>query len=64
MTATLDRLSDDVMIRDPDRFETLLAGRRGVGGVYDGWRRLAAALAGRRFEPGHRNDDGAETRTR
>ncbi|CAO4174688.1 lysophospholipid acyltransferase family protein [Methylorubrum aminovorans] len=64
LTATLDRLSDDVVTRDPDRFETLLAGRRGVGGVYDGWRRLAAALAGRRFEPGHRNDDGAETRTR
>ncbi|HEV2543730.1 MAG TPA: lysophospholipid acyltransferase family protein [Methylobacterium sp.] len=64
LTAALDRLSDDVMTRDPARFETLLAGRRGVGGVYDGWRRLAAALAGRRFEPGHRNGDRAETRTR
>ena len=64
LTATLDRLSADVIAREPERFETLLAGRRGVGGVYDGWRRLAAALTGRRFEPGHRNGDGAETRTR
>ena len=64
LTAALDRLSDDVMTRDPARFATLLAGRRGVGGVYDGWRRLAAALTGRRFEPGHRNGDGAETRIR
>ncbi len=62
LTATLDRLSGDVIARDPARFETLLSGRRGVGGVYDGWRRLAAALTGRRFEPGHR--DGEERRTR
>ncbi|ARO57050.1 protein of unknown function [Methylorubrum extorquens] len=64
LTATLDRLSADVIARDPARFETLLAGRRGVGGVYDGWRRLAAVLTGRRFEPGHRDGDSEETRTR
>lgn len=65
LTATLDRLSADVIARDAARFETLLAGRRGVGGIYDGWRRLAAALTGRRFEPGHRDDGpGQETRTR
>ncbi|MEH3119852.1 MAG: lysophospholipid acyltransferase family protein [Methylorubrum populi] len=65
LTATLDRLSGDVIARDPARFETLLAGRRGIGGIYDGWRRLAAALTGRRFEPGHRaGDAGQETRTR
>ena len=64
LTATLDRLSNDVISREPARFETLVAGRRGVGGVYDGWRRLAAALTGRRFEPGHRDGDGQEMRTR
>ncbi|MGE7156530.1 lysophospholipid acyltransferase family protein [Methylorubrum rhodesianum] len=64
LTATLDRLSADVIAREPERFETLLAGRRGVGGVYDGWRRLAAALTGRRFEPGHRSGDAEETRSR
>ncbi|WP_096486301.1 lysophospholipid acyltransferase family protein [Methylorubrum populi] len=64
LTATLDRLSADVIAREPERFETLLAGRRGVGGVYDGWRRLAAALTGRRFEPGHRSGDAEEMRSR
>jgi 1-acyl-sn-glycerol-3-phosphate acyltransferase len=54
LTATLDRLSGDVQSRDPGRFGLLLDGRRGVGGIYDGWRRLAARLHGRRFEPGHR----------
>ncbi len=63
LTDTLDRLSADVIARDAGRFETLLAGRRGVGGIYDGWRRLAAALTGRRFEPGHRGGTGEETRT-
>ncbi len=62
LTATLDRLSADVIARDPAAFESLLSGRRGVGGVYDGWRRLAAALTGRRFEPGHRDrPPGQET---
>lgn len=62
LTATLDRLSGDVIARAPERFETLLAGRRGIGGVYDGWRRFAAALAGRRFEPGHRDDRAEQER--
>ena len=57
LACTLDRLAGDVIARDPGRFETLVSGRRGVGGIYDGWRRLGAALAGRRFEAGHRRDD-------
>ncbi|WP_232629810.1 lysophospholipid acyltransferase family protein [Methylobacterium sp. Leaf118] len=64
LTGTLDRLAADVIARDPARFETLVSGRRGVGGIYDGWRRLGAALTGRRFEAGHRRDDiegGRET---
>lgn len=54
LTDTLDRLSADVIARDPERFETLVSGRRGVGGVYDGWRRITALVTGRRFESGHR----------
>ncbi len=54
LTDTLDRLSADVIARDPSRFETLVSGKRGVGGIYDGWRRLGAMLTGRRFESGHR----------
>lgn len=53
LTATLDRLGGDVIARDPGRFRTLIEGRAGVGGVYDGWRRLAALLRGRRFDAAH-----------
>lgn len=54
LTGLLDRLSADVVAREPTRFHDLVAGAQGVGGVYDGWRRLMAALRGRRFEAGHR----------
>ena len=53
LTATLDRLSGDVRARDPSRFRTLLQGCPGIGGVYDGWRRLAASWRGRPFNPAH-----------
>lgn len=54
LTATLDALSADVIAREPSRFTALVAGTKGVGGIYDGWRRLRAALAGRPFDPAHR----------
>ncbi len=54
LTQTLDRLSGDVIAREPDRFLPLATGRAGVGGVYDAWRRLAALATGRRFDPAHR----------
>jgi 1-acyl-sn-glycerol-3-phosphate acyltransferase len=53
LTGTLDRLSADVQSRDPSRFRSVLDGRAGIGGVYDGWRRLIAAMRGRRFDPSH-----------
>lgn len=53
LTAVLDRLSADVRSREPERFESLLEGRSGVGGVYDVWRRLKAALRGEAFDPAH-----------
>jgi hypothetical protein len=53
LTATLDHLSGDVQSRDPARFRAVLEGRAGVGGVYDAWRRMAAILRGRGFDPSH-----------
>ena len=53
LAAPLDRLSADVQSRDPARFRTMLEGRSGVGGIYDGWRRTVAALRGKAFDPSH-----------
>lgn len=53
LAAVLDRLGEDVKSRDPARFRILLEGRAGVGGLYDGWRRLTSALRGRIFDPSH-----------
>jgi 1-acyl-sn-glycerol-3-phosphate acyltransferase len=54
LTGTLDRLGADVQSREPERFRTVLAGRPGIGGVYDGWRRIVAALRGKEFNPAHK----------
>jgi 1-acyl-sn-glycerol-3-phosphate acyltransferase len=53
LTETLDELNTETMSRDPARFTTLLAGRTGVGGSYDLWRRVTAWARGRRFDPSH-----------
>lgn len=60
LTATLDRLGADVISREPGRFRAVVAGRKGVGGVYDLWRRAAARLRGRRFEAAHSVADGRD----
>jgi hypothetical protein len=56
---TQDALACDAMSHDPARFETVLTGSAGVGGVYDAWRRVRAAARGERFvaEHGHRRKD-------
>ncbi|SHI53655.1 1-acyl-sn-glycerol-3-phosphate acyltransferase [Roseomonas rosea] len=53
LTETMDRLAEEAITRDPARFTTLAAGREGMGGIYDLWRRLSAWARGRRFEPRH-----------
>jgi 1-acyl-sn-glycerol-3-phosphate acyltransferase len=53
LAATCDRLAEDAIARDPDRFATLVQGREGMGGVYQMWRRIRAALRGERFDPRH-----------
>jgi|SRR6185312_6638659 len=51
LQAALDALAADSLSRDPGRFDVLLGGTAGVGGVYDAWRRLKARLRGERFQP-------------
>jgi 1-acyl-sn-glycerol-3-phosphate acyltransferase len=58
LEAAMDRLAADAIARDPARFETLLRGREGMGGIWQHWRRLGALLRGRRFDPRH--DPGVE----
>jgi 1-acyl-sn-glycerol-3-phosphate acyltransferase len=48
-----DALAADAIGRDEARFEVLLGGKAGVGGVYDAWRRLRSRLRGERFRPEH-----------
>lgn len=57
LTRALDALNAEATRRDPSAFHTLLAGKSGVGGVYDQWRRLKSWLRGRKFDPSH--DRGA-----
>lgn len=53
LTRNLDTLNAEAMRRDPAAFMELLAGKTGVGGVYDQWRRLKAWVRGRKFDPSH-----------
>lgn len=53
LEAAMDRLAADAMARDPARFRFVLRGREGMGGVWQGWRRLQAALRGVPFDPRH-----------
>lgn len=50
---TMAALALDVETRDPDRFRTLLAGRVGIGGIYDQWRRWKALASGKEFHAAH-----------
>jgi 1-acyl-sn-glycerol-3-phosphate acyltransferase len=53
LTDTMDHLAQEARCRDPRRFETLVSGRSGVGGIYDLWRRAKAVLRGRKFDASH-----------
>jgi 1-acyl-sn-glycerol-3-phosphate acyltransferase len=59
LAATMDRLAEDAIARDASRFATLHRGREGMGGIYDLWRRLRAALRGERFDARHDTRQGA-----
>jgi len=60
LEATMDRLAEDAIARDPGRFRDILAGKEGMGGVYERWRHLQAVLRGRSFDPRH--DPGGAAR--
>ncbi len=53
LEAAQDRLAEAAQRRDPKRFTTLLAGRVGVGFVYDAVRRIRAGIRGERFDASH-----------
>lgn len=53
LEAAQDGLAAAAMSRNPGRFDLILGGRAGVGGVYQTWGRLKAALTGRRYDPRH-----------
>lgn len=53
LEATMDRLAEDAMARDPARFRPVLRGRDGMGGVYERWRHLLAVTRGKPFDPRH-----------
>lgn len=57
--AVMDRLAADSIAREPDRFHVVVQGQEGMGGLYQGWRRLRAALRGERFDPRHDPGQGA-----
>lgn len=48
-----DALAKAAISRDPSRFETIISGGAGVGGVYDLWRRFKCAAMGKRFVAEH-----------
>lgn len=53
LETTQDRLSHDAQSRDPQRFDSIVQGRVGVGGMYDLGRRMRSWMSGRRFRPEH-----------
>jgi 1-acyl-sn-glycerol-3-phosphate acyltransferase len=58
LAGTMDALAVDAIARKPDRFEAILRGRSGVGGVYDVFRRARAAARGQRFRAEHAGREG------
>jgi 1-acyl-sn-glycerol-3-phosphate acyltransferase len=53
LNATQDELATLATLRDPAHFETILSGRVGISGVYEGWKRLLALLSGRVYQGSH-----------
>ena len=51
--ATLDELAMLATERDPAAFAALLEGRSGIGGIYEGWKRLVSACTGRHYHRDH-----------
>jgi 1-acyl-sn-glycerol-3-phosphate acyltransferase len=52
-TAVMDRLAEDAISRDPERFLTAVTGRQGMGGLYGAVQYARALLRGERHDPRH-----------
>jgi 1-acyl-sn-glycerol-3-phosphate acyltransferase len=63
LETTQDALAVETLPRDPARFEVLIEGRAGVGGVYDLWGRLRAAVRNERFQVEHSDGSSAPHET-
>ena len=57
LETALEALAVEALARDRSRFDVLLGGSAGVGGVYDAWRRLKARFKGERFRPEHGEEE-------
>ncbi len=53
LEATQDRLAVESIARQFDRFDVLIGGRTGIGGVYDAWRSFKSKLRGETFTSAH-----------
>jgi hypothetical protein len=53
LAETMDCLATEAMTRDPSRFDTVVEGAVGIGGIYDVWRRLKALVHRQGFTPAH-----------
>ena len=53
LARTQDELAALAALRNPDLFATVLSGRVGIGGVYEGWKRLLALISGRAYHASH-----------
>jgi 1-acyl-sn-glycerol-3-phosphate acyltransferase len=51
--ASMDRLAEDAIARDPARCAVIVQGQEGMGGIWQTWRHLRATLRGERFDPRH-----------
>jgi 1-acyl-sn-glycerol-3-phosphate acyltransferase len=58
LSANMEALAAEAMTRDPRRFEVLVRGAAGVGGIYDAWRRTRARLRGQHFRSEHGESEG------
>lgn len=56
---TMNELAQKALARDASQFHPLIAGKAGVGGFYDLWRRLRAFLHREKFQPAHGNAPAA-----
>ena len=61
LTETMDRLALDSITRDVSRFQSVVAGKAGIGGIYDLWRSASATVRGQRVRLEHEHPGPPQT---